>query len=81
MEMGFAGQATTDPNRDGKGLSLVLGIDERSTNYLPAPVTRATFPSREAEAKPRGPGIWSYFVTVPGIVIGCQMYAVMSEKS
>lgn len=28
---------------------------------LPAPVTRATLPAREADARPRGPGIALYF--------------------
>ena len=32
---------------------------------LPAPVTRATLPCSEADASPRGPGIWSYLLLVP----------------
>jgi hypothetical protein len=40
---------------------------------VPAPVTRATLPSSEADARPRGPGIWSYLLlglvsVTPGIV-------------
>lgn len=31
---------------------------------VPAPVTRATLPSREAAANPKGPGIWSYLLVV-----------------
>jgi hypothetical protein len=40
--------------------------------YLPAPVTRATLPSREAEAIPRGPGIWLYLPSAgvrPGMMM------------
>ena len=49
---------------------------EREKNSLPAPVTRATLPSSEAEARPRGPGIAlnrlvdgaAGVLTVPGIL-------------
>lgn len=37
-------------------------VDDQRDRNSPAPVTRATFPSNEAEASPRGPGIWSYLL-------------------
>lgn len=35
---------------------------------VPAPVTRATLPASEADARPRGPGIWSYLLIPEGAV-------------
>lgn len=37
--------------------------------YIPAPVTRATLPSREADARPKGPGTASYLLVPEGAVI------------
>ena len=36
--------------------------------YVPAPVTRATLPCSEADARPRGPGTWSYLLVPAGTV-------------
>ena len=36
--------------------------DEKKEINVPAPVTSATLPSRDAAARPRGPGIASYLL-------------------
>ncbi len=36
--------------------------------YVPAPVTSATLPCSEADARPRGPGTWSYLLVPAGTV-------------
>lgn len=41
----------------------------RASDDLPEPVTRATLPSSEAEARPRGPGMASYLLPVRSEVI------------
>ena len=35
---------------------------------VPAPVTSATLPCSEADARPRGPGTWSYLLVPAGAV-------------
>lgn len=49
--------------------------------HVPAPVTSATLPSSDADARPRGPGIWSYLPSVvvvsPGILL-CSTCCVVS---
>ncbi|KAK4107134.1 hypothetical protein N656DRAFT_558489 [Canariomyces notabilis] len=48
--------------------------------HIPAPVTRATFPSSDADARPRGPGIASYLLVPdavrPGILVVVSVVAV-----
>lgn len=52
--------------------------------YVPAPVTRATLPSREADARPRGPGTASYLLlpplpVIPGILNVVKMEVVVVD--
>ena len=68
----------------------MCGLDDKKTSelgyqliqYVPAPVTRATLPSREAEARPRGPGIWlkrpgAFPEVRPGIFAGAGVSGIV----
>ena len=50
-----------------------IRVSRGKLSHSPAPVTRATFPSKEADARPRGPGMALY---LPGSLMTAGMLAV-----